>query len=249
MSYLPFNDKLSLYTQKTVAWVTMPLWYYGCLGYMCCIRGYRIKNLKKIREEFKTLLANQRNPMLICANHLTKIDSLIILWALGSICTYFKNFKAYTWNLPEEDRFKNNPFFRFICYLGCCIPIKRGGTREQINRSMSKIKYLLNTNHLAMIFPEGKRSITGRIDSKEFTYGVGKLVNSIQNCEVLCIYARGKFQTEKSNFPQKNEIFSLSMKKISPKSESKGLKATREISTQIIQTLIEMENKYFVSHR
>lgn len=225
----------------------MPLWYYGSLIYLSCIRGYRIKNICSLRKQYKAILKQQNSPLLICANHLTKIDSLIIQWGLGSFSTYFRNFKAFSWNLPEHDRFKNNPFFRFVCYLGCCIPIQRGGDREKVNQSMNKIKYLLETKRLAMIFPEGKRSVTGKIDTEEFTYGVGKLVQSVENSDVLCIYLRGKSQTEKSNFPKKNEEFFMVMEKITPSSGNKGLRATRDIASQIILQLAKMEEGYFAS--
>jgi hypothetical protein len=244
---LAFKDKFALNTQKTVAWISMPLWYYGCLIYLRCIRGYCIRDISSLREQYKAVLKKQTKPLIICANHLTKIDSLILQWGLGSGCTYFKDFKAYSWNLPEFDRFKNNPFFRFVCYLGCCIPIHRGGDREKVNRSMNKIKYLLEHKHSAMIFPEGKRSITGKIDTEEFTYGVGRLIQSVQNCEVLCIYLRGKSQKEKSDFPTKNEKFFMSMEKITPDSVGKGLRGTRDIASQIIHQLARMEEDYFAS--
>src|SRR5690349_9534818 len=51
------------------------------------VGGYRIENLRAIRAQYAAL-AGRPGPILICANHLTFIDSLLIVWALAPASFY-----------------------------------------------------------------------------------------------------------------------------------------------------------------
>ncbi len=46
--------------------------------------GYRIEGVQELRREYRRICLEQDAPMMICANHLTMIDSFVIAWALGS---------------------------------------------------------------------------------------------------------------------------------------------------------------------
>lgn len=223
----------------------MPLWYLGSVFYMRFCRQYRINELRAIRKRYKKLLRSRKRPLIICANHLTKIDSLVLQWGLASFCSYFVCFKRFSWNLPERKRYKHNLFFRFVCYIGCCIPIDRGGDRKLVNRTLDKVKFLLQSKGIAMIFPEGKRSVTGKVDTEDYAYGVGRLIKSIKECDVLCIYMRGRHQETKSSVPAVGEQFYFDMQLITPESVYAGVRATRELAFQIINQLSKMEKKYF----
>ena len=48
------------------------------------VLGYRIDTLRSFRREYHRACLKQDGPLMICANHLTMIDSLVIAWALGS---------------------------------------------------------------------------------------------------------------------------------------------------------------------
>ena len=60
-----------------------------------------------------------------------------------------------------------------------------------------------------MIFPEGTRSRTGRIDTENFSYGAGRLIEHIPECQVLCIYLRGDKQNTYSSIPKFNDRLSI----------------------------------------
>lgn len=224
--------------------------YYASLGWMRLGRRYRIPSIRRIREEFEKLLAQGEGPVVICANHLTFIDSLLIIWALAPGWKCFMNSSCFPWNLPEKRNFHKNLFLRGVCYFGKCIAIIRQGPREQINRAMAKVNYLLSRGESVMIFPEGGRSRKGSIDRENFTYGVGAILQSHPKARVLCVYLRGQGQKQYSDFPKRGEEFHIDLRMIKPASESRGLRGAREISTKILHTLIEMEERFFerVSH-
>ena len=96
-----------------------------------------------------------------------------------------------------------------------------------------------------MIFPEGTRSRSGRINMQEFPYGVGRLVCNIPNCRVMTIYLRGDGQKTFSNFPRHGETFTLTAEECRPKTVLKGLRAQRDCAGQIIAYLAKMEKEYF----
>ncbi len=41
-----------------------------------------------------------------------------------------------------------------------------------------------------MIFPEGGRTRTGRVDTEGFSYGVGRFVKEFPDLKVMCLYLR-----------------------------------------------------------
>ncbi len=244
-SKLPQNMKLALRLQKFIAWLTLPVWFVFSTAIMRLVYGYKIRNLKQFRRNFKRLLKNNRQPILICANHLTKIDSLIILWALGSLGFYIRHFKKFAWNLPEKERYFHSIWLRIFCYIGCCIPVSRGGDRKEVNQSLDKILYLVADQHLTMIFPEGKRGEKGRIDKTDYSYGVGRIIQRTPNCQVLCVYMRGRHQAQKSDFPIRGEEFYIEAKMIKPTSDLSGMRQIRALSSEVILSLSEMESEYF----
>jgi 1-acyl-sn-glycerol-3-phosphate acyltransferase len=73
------------------------------------MQGYRIENMAEIRREFKKIWAEKERtgkPLVICANHLTFIDSALMIWALASNFWYLFNYRAFMWNVPAGDFFK-----------------------------------------------------------------------------------------------------------------------------------------------
>ncbi len=247
MVNLHFKDKLLLRLQHFTGWVTFLVWGTALIAGLRFFLRYKIPEIKKIRRTFKELKKQAEGPVLICSNHLTKLDSAVLNWSFASIWSYMRSFKVFSWNLPERENFYNNLGLRVVCYLASCIPIDRGGSREGIKKSLDKVAYLLKKGHPVTIFPEGGRSRTGRIDLEKFTYGVGRLVNQVKDCSVICVYLRGNNQESYSSIPRRGSRFYLNMELIKPKSEFRGLKATRDVSSQIIEKLVLMEQSYFAS--
>jgi hypothetical protein len=209
------------------------------------LRGYRIRDLDGTRRRAHKLLGNAPGPVLICPNHLTWIDSLVVQWALTSPGQVLRSYRLFAWNVPEWTNFSRNNFLRIICYLGKCIPIVRGGDRTQQKITFEKLSYILRRGELVMVFPEGSRSRTGRIDLENLAHGLGRMVKELENCRVLCVYVRGDRQDQRSVLPPAGQTFSVDMELIAPVSEKKGLRATREIVLQIARKLVDMEERHF----
>jgi len=229
---------------RVLIWILAPMVF-------CFIKlsGYRIRDLEKTRNACKKYFKEHQGPWLICANHLTMIDSLILAYAMMPLYQYIFRFDRMPWNVPEKKNFHRNFFSRIICYALKCIPVSRRGHRDSVNETLSRCKTILKQNQNLMIFPEGTRSRTGLISTRDFPYGVGRLLCCVPECRVICIYARGDHQKEYSLIPRYKEKFSVNAEMIKPFTDAKGLKAHRDISAQIIQHLSIMENQYFAVHR
>lgn len=213
-------------------------------------RGYKIENLADIRREFQRIWKEKQRsntPLIICANHLTFIDSALIIWALASNFWYLFNYKAFTWNLPAGDFFKKKLHYHLTLYLTKCIFLDRKGTPAHKNAVLNLCRYLLEKGNVVLIFPEGQRSRTGIFESERLRFGVGKIITSLENANVLCLYLRSDKQETFSNYPPKNSHFNLKMKLIAP-SVSKEIskkRASLEVVKQIGETIKQMENEYF----
>ncbi len=246
---LKFGDKLALKIQHLVGWMTFPVWGGILIVLMRFVGRYRVPELKEIRQKYKEVKRATRGPVIVCANHLTKIDSAILNWSLGSVWSYMKSFKFFSWNLPERANFYDSSLLKMVCYLASCIPIDRGGNREAVKKSLDKVIYLLKKGHTVTVFPEGGRSRTGRIDTEGFAYGVGKLVNKVKDCTVLCVYLRGHNQDTYSEIPRRGARFYMKLQSITPTTTHSGLRATRDLASQIVGQLTQMEQVYFASGR
>jgi len=220
--------------------------------YFAAIRlmGYRVRDLKKIREDVSRHFKNHEGPWIICANHLTMIDSAILTYVMLSLFGHFTQFRLIPWNLPERKNFQRNIFLTVICYLAKCIPVNRGGDRDEMKKTLEKCTGILKGKQFLQIFPEGGRSRTGRINTESFSYGVGRFVKDFENCRVMCIYLRGDGQHTYSTIPKFGEHFTVKVDVFQPQlTEQNGLKAQRYYAEQIVKHLAHMEEDYFSSHR
>ncbi len=253
---LPRRDLATLALQRVVARALTPVTWYLAWGWMRFARGYSIPNLRAFRSELHQKLAASRDagrgsrhgPLLVCANHLTLIDSCVLLWALGSAWAFLRDERLFAWNLPERRNVGDGLALRLGCYMGKCLPIVRGGPPDETARVMDKVRFLLASGHRVMIFPEGTRSRSGRLDREEFTYGVGKLAQEVPGTRVLCIYLRGLGQTTYSDLPKRGETFELMCDVITPTSPSSGLRGARDLSRTIVESLAELEEAWFAAH-
>jgi hypothetical protein len=98
---------------------------------------------------------------------------------------------------------------------------------------------------VALVFPEGERSRTGRVDAEATTYGVGRLVRSLPGCRVLCVYLRGEDQGAYSDVPARGDRFRVSVEHFEPKTDHRGLRGSIDISRQVLARLARMEAEYF----
>jgi len=211
---------------------------------------YRIRNVREIRRQCAAEFAAHKGPWIICANHLTMIDSFLLSYASFSFGRHITQYKRLPWNLPERRNFQSNLFLAVLCYLSKCIPVDRGGSRQKMREMLDKCIYLLRNGHTIMIFPEGGRSRTGRVDKENFSYGVGRFIQDVDNCKVMCLYLRGDKQQTYSLIPAWGDKFYAQMEVFTPMSVAQeGLRAQRDYAAQIIERLAHMEEKYFALHR
>jgi hypothetical protein len=211
---------------------------------------YRVRNLKEIRRLCAAEFAVHKGGWIICSNHLTMIDSFILSYAVFSLRQHIIDYKQLPWNLPEWNNYKGNILLTILCYLSKCIPINRGGSREKMKEALAKCVYLLQSGETIMIFPEGKRSRTGRVDKEGFSYGVGRFIKNVENSKIMCIYLRGDKQDNYSVIPAWGEKFSIQIEIFTPPpAQGSELRVQREYATQIIDRLARMEENYFALRR
>jgi hypothetical protein len=206
------------------------------------VGGYRIHGLRRFRLAVSTYIRQAGNrPLLICANHLTMIDSMLIAWSLYHPARYMVQYRLMPWNMPELKNFSQSVWLRIMCYLGKCIYVEREGSSASKRASLSKIYYLLNRGDPVLIFPEGGRSRTGRINTDTSTTGVGRLLQALPETRVLCVYFRGRTQKTYSFWPRRGEIFEASVKLLHPKTSLIGSQGARDLTQQIMHALHDLE--------
>lgn len=242
---LPFGARVSLGLQRLLSYLG-----FAALGpVLLALYRFRFRfsahALKEVRAEYRALRAAHPGPLLICSNHLTLVDSIIQAVLLGSLWDYLRHPASLPWNLPEVKNFYHRFSWRLVCYLGRCIPVERGGSAERAKRAQARMRYVLDRGDAIAIFPEGKRSRDGRVDDREYSYGVGQLLNQIPHAKVLCVYLRGMRFGGFADFPKIGERFYLQLAMLRPESASQGLRRARELSAQVIARIKAMEADYF----
>jgi 1-acyl-sn-glycerol-3-phosphate acyltransferase len=244
---LRLRDRLALRVQLALS-------YFGLIVFgpvLLALYHFRFRfsahDLDQVRERYRALRASHPGPLLICSNHLTLIDSIIQAVLLGSLWGYLRHPSALPWNLPEAKNFRHNRIWRLVCYLGRCIPVQRGASREHAALAQARMRYVLERGDAIAIFPEGKRSRDGRVDDRDFSYGVGQLLNQNPDAKVLCIYLRGMRFGGFADFPRIGERFYLQLQMLAPQSGSHGLRRARDLSAQVIARIKAMEGDYFAA--
>jgi 1-acyl-sn-glycerol-3-phosphate acyltransferase len=207
--------------------------------------GYRVEKLQDFRREYRRVFHDRDGPVMICANHLTMIDSFVIACALGSPWWYFRHFRTLPWNVPERSIFAATRFMRALIYALKCFPIERGGDRLEVTEVLARLAHAVSNDEVVLIFPEAGRSRTGRVDPDSAASGVGRIYRSVPDCRVICVYLRGDHQEGHSDMPARGERFRGSISVLEPKTSHRGLRASRDVARQITDRLVAMEQEYF----
>lgn len=246
---LSFRAKALLALQNGLGRITAVV-LVPCYFALIRLMGYRIRDMKAVRALCRREFEKHEGPWLICANHLTMVDSPLLSYAMLSLRAHLCSYRWIPWNLPERTNFRN-PFLILLCYLSKCIPVQRGGPRAEMRQTLAKCNYLLSRKQRLLIFPEGGRSRTGRVETEQFSYGVGRFVeDSGGDLRVMCLYLRGDGQASYGTIPAFGERFTVMVDVFKPeKSALTGLRAQRDYAGQIIGRLTEMENHYFGIYR
>jgi hypothetical protein len=153
------------------------------------------------------------------------------------------------WNVPELSNFAGVGLDRAAAWMVKCIPIVRGGPREDLSRALGKIEYVVSRGETAIIFPEGTRSRTGRIQLESVAHGVGRIVGAIPDCHVLCVYLRGDRQETWSTIPAKGDSFYVDFELFRPESQNSGMRRSRDFAQQVAARLVDLEEKYFAGRQ
>jgi hypothetical protein len=231
--------------QRFISMIVGPLWVSFSTLVMRFHFRYRIADVAALRARYRRLRAQSDAPMLICANHLTLVDSFLIAWALGSGWYWLRHYDELPWNTPERTNFGRTWSARLLIFVAKCIPITRGGDRGDVGEVLERVKYLLQRGETALLFPEAGRSRTGRVEDSSAAWGVGRIVGAVPGCRVLCVYMRGRAQKTWGDYPAKGDVMDVSLACIEPKSDARGVRRSRDIAQQIIGQLKRMEEDHF----
>jgi 1-acyl-sn-glycerol-3-phosphate acyltransferase len=237
-------DRSSLRWQTLLGWLAFPIVGPGSVTVARWLNGNRVEGLEAARSLYRAARASGR-PTIVCANHLTMVDSVYLHYALAPLRDYLRDFTRFSWNVPAVENYCKNPFLRLLVYLGKTIPIDREGDDAHRKGVIEKIKYLVANGDVCTLFPEGQRSRTGRVDTTNVTYGIGQILRDLDKPQVICAYLRGERQDSFSALPERGDILHLSVELLEPKTRETGLRATRDLSRQVIQKLKQMEDAFF----
>ena len=243
-SKLSAHARRELAIQRRVSLLFTPLTTFVVF---VLLRGWlrlRLADSREAQRLYRTLRANDA-PLVICANHLTMIDSMLIAWALGSTFFYVRNFAALPWNMPEQRNFASTRARRALAYVSKCLPIVRGGSRNAVADTLDRFRHVVAQGDTGLLFPEGGRSRSGRVEVEHAAYGVGRVVKSLPGCRVLCVYLRGEAQRGYSTLPASGDRIHVKVATLEPKSDHAGLRGSREIARQIAAKLSLMEREHF----
>jgi 1-acyl-sn-glycerol-3-phosphate acyltransferase len=242
---LSAGDVRALRVQRAVSRLLSPLWIPVFVSLMALAFRWRVEGASELRRAYREIREKSRAPLLICANHLTMLDSFVIGWALGGSWFYLTHFSALPWNTPERVHFASTWWKRALTYVLKCVPVTRGSDRKEVARVLEKVQHLLGSGEVVMVFPEGQRSRTARVELESAAYGVGRIVAAVPGCRVLCVYLRGDGQREMTDAPARGELFRGRLALIEPKSGERGLRGSLDVSRQIVGKLVELERDHF----
>ena len=236
-------SRRALAAQRLAGRLAAPLWLPLVVLLMRFVLRWRIRDAKRSRKEYKEL-REERRPLLVVANHLTMVDSAVIGWGLGSAIDHVVRPRGLPWNVPLQRRVESSWLWRVLAYLMKCVPVPRGGDRQEVAHVLERLAHLLRAGETVLMFPESGRSRSGRVDPEAAADGVGRLIKEVEGCRVLCVYLRGDAQRTWSNLPASGDTFTLATRLVEPRTTLRGPRASRDLATQIVRHLVEMERAY-----
>ena len=247
MTRLPFRSRVAHAFQREVSRLAAIFWVVPIAFIMRVLMRYHIKDVAQVRARYRALVKERKHPLLICPNHLTMMDSAVIAWALGGSWWYVFHYSRMPWNLPEYNNFASQWPTRIGAWITKCIPVIRGGRREDVSRVIKRVQHLLARGETALIFPEAGRSRSGRVEADSVAHAVGRILTSVPGCQPLCVYLRGDRQRTWSTIPARGDSFYIEFEVVEPQSDHSGMRRSRDFSRQIVDRLVGMEEEYFAS--
>ena len=237
-------SRRALGAQRLVGRLAALVWLPLVVLAMRFVLRWRIRDAGRCRNEYARLL-EERRPLLVVANHLTMVDSAVIGWGLGGVAAHALRHRGLPWNVPLQRRVESSWLWRALAYVTKCVPVPRGGDRQEVAHVLERLAHLLRSGETVLMFPESGRSRTGRVDPETAADGVGRLIKDVEGCRVLCVYARGDAQRTWSNLPARGDTFTIATRRVEPRTGLRGLRASRDLATQVVRHLAEMEQEYW----
>ncbi|MBX9769600.1 MAG: 1-acyl-sn-glycerol-3-phosphate acyltransferase [Bdellovibrionales bacterium] len=210
------------------------------------IRGfrYRIENLKELRAMYHAL-AKEPGPLMICCNHLSFMDPVLLHHAFGNHWKYFWNYKVFPWNLAASE-YATNPIFGPVCWFSKVLFIRRGSRPRYLEDLFQVVSELLRNGEVVNIFPEGRRSRTGRFDDRKLAFGIGQILTRVpEDFTVLCVYLRAKQNAGFGNFPKRGTEFIVRFQKVKFSQLAGTKDAGIAVTQKIAQHILELEKQFF----
>ncbi len=239
----PAWSRKALAVQLAVGRLAAPVWVPLVVLLMRFGFRWRIRDVGPTRAAYARLLEDRR-PLLVVANHLTMVDSALVGWGLGSAPGHVLRYRGLPWNVPEQSRVERSWLWRVLAYVMKCVPVPRGGDRQEVAHVLERLGHLMRRGEAVLMFPEGGRSRSGSIDTEAVAHGVGRLIKEVEGCRVLCVYLRGDAQRTWSNLPAPGDTFTIATRVVEPRTELRGLRASRDLASQVLGHLVEMEHAY-----
>jgi 1-acyl-sn-glycerol-3-phosphate acyltransferase len=231
--------------QKVVGWLVFVPFGWPLILFMRYGLGYRVESLASCRRIYDEALAEGK-PLLVCSNHLTYIDPVILIYAFSHHLRYVFRYRALCWNLAASE-YSGNAFFALIgiCFKVLFIHRKgdlKGGKahNEMIYQIASE---LLGNRETLNLFPEGRRSRSGRFDDSKLAYGVGKIAARLNEVNVLCCYLRADGQEGHSGFPKRGARFRLTMERVAFRPADQSRETVESITRTVAQTIQKLESQ------
>jgi len=233
-------SRAALERQRVVGRLAAAVWLPFVVSLMRFVFRWRIRDAGRCRSEYAKILEDRR-PLLVVANHLTMVDSAVIGWGFGSTIDHLVRYRGLPWNVPLQRRVESSWLWRTLAYVMKCVPVPRGGDRQEVAHVLERLAHLLRSGETVLMFPESGRSRSGRVDPEATADGVGRLIKEVEGCRVLCVYLRGDAQRTWSNLPARGDTFTIATRLVEPRTALRGLRASRDLATQVVRHLVEME--------
>ena len=168
-------------------------------------------------------------PVILAANHTSYLDPPLVAAGI-----------TRQLNILARDSLFTVPVMGSILHSWEAIPVDRSAGAKGLKNILDR----LLKGRAILLFPEGGRSRTGRIEEEAGAWGVGRIVGAVEGCRVLCVYMRGRQQKTWSDYPAKGDSIYVDIACIEPKSDHRGARRSRDIAQQIVGQLKRMEEAH-----
>ncbi|MED5453515.1 MAG: lysophospholipid acyltransferase family protein [Verrucomicrobiota bacterium] len=207
--------------------------WLGHLGFR--IFGFLLFNLwcpLRIRGRDKLPQA----PFILCSNHSSHMDSAALMYAGGLGFNQFGMVAAKDYFFENKKRKNSLPLLMNL------IPADRKSNRQTIARLMAACREFLQPgNRAIIIYPEGTRSLDGKIST--FKKGPAMIATEL-NIPIVPAYVHGTYSSlpKSGSFPKPRRITVCFGKTIHPEKIAEHNSTNRLIYTEVTNALADRIN-------